>query len=512
MILALNREEDQLLKQEGAILYKERRERLDNLTFIQTWIEIFKPFYRNNHRVVVGDAFYYPTRILTVIAMSVIGVIYIYLRLLSWLYHLKEAVLGIKTTANVVALEYLQRVSEIVWSSLHGSASPSNDQISPMVDTAKLLGVVLDEFYHALRISFTLAATISMIIFGLSMLDLLYNFRQRVLRARKGSHDYVPLKVSVRNSVYYAGIQISNAILCYLLIFFIIGVAFMVPIWGVTRDIIWYYRIVLLILIATKVANYIVSYGMLMHMSSTREIRHRRGFALYEMYQFYLVLFTGIITALIRIIIWLGVSMISLMRLTECLFPAWIYKIINLDTGNKSYLACVELYHCCNHPILLTFSHYLNKAVKEHRLYREAEQLDPARQKRRLMYRNKWYLFLLLSKNRFLCKYRAHYVRYTLVPETYTHLRFKYDIKEDQLLSLVYYYNNLHLFVKQPDFVTQILEENRDQADFIKQVEVRNRSQSSFNITTYYRGEFPINSAVDEEENSSAIRRLKTHK
>ena len=74
---------------------------------------------------------------------------------------------------------------------------------------------------------------------------------------------------------------------------------------------------------------------------------------------FFLGITAGIAAALTRFIMLVVVSCFTIARLDQSLLAQWVLKYINLDAGNKAYLATIFTYHLHNHPIMITFSNIL---------------------------------------------------------------------------------------------------------------------------------------------------------
>jgi hypothetical protein len=60
---------------------------------------------------------------------------------------------------------------------------------------------------------------------------------------------------------------------------------------------------------------------------------HRRAYMVYDVVQSFLSMFTGLITALVRMILAIAMAVITLPRLDRSAMPAWVSRYLNLDTG-----------------------------------------------------------------------------------------------------------------------------------------------------------------------------------
>lgn len=87
-----------------------------------------------------------------------------------------------------------------------------------------------------------------------------------------------------------------------------------------------------------------------------------RLWGLFELYIFFVSIFTGVLTALARLIKMLLVSLLGILRMDQPLIPDWFLAINNTDECFKKYLATVLMYHQFNHPIALTFARILGNS------------------------------------------------------------------------------------------------------------------------------------------------------
>ena len=60
---------------------------------------------------------------------------------------------------------------------------------------------------------------------------------------------------------------------------------------------------------------------------------HRRAYMVYDVVQAFLSMFTGLITALVRMILAIAMAVITLPRLDRSAMPAWVSRYLNLDSG-----------------------------------------------------------------------------------------------------------------------------------------------------------------------------------
>jgi hypothetical protein len=78
----------------------------------------------------------------------------------------------------------------------------------------------------------------------------------------------------------------------------------------------------------------------------------------------YLGILVGIITAVYRFAILLGVMFAALVRIDVNSMPEWLNKIIYLDSFNKGYYASIMVQHTHNNPVIVTFYNLMYAVTK----------------------------------------------------------------------------------------------------------------------------------------------------
>lgn len=101
----------------------------------------------------------------------------------------------------------------------------------------------------------------------------------------------------------------------------------------------------------------------------------------------------SIISGIVRFIISLVITLLTLNMIHQPLLPCWIERIsfILLDKVNKAYLSLVYMHHLHNHPVLLSFV----ACIEPNKSDKDAKKCS---QKLRIV-RNKFYLAYFLSNN-----------------------------------------------------------------------------------------------------------------
>ena len=79
------------------------------------------------------------------------------------------------------------------------------------------------------------------------------------------------------------------------------------------------------------------------------------------MYMFFIAVGGGILSALVRFIMFVIASTFTIVRLDQSLLAQWVVNFMNLDGQNVAYLSTVLTYHLHNHPVFITAANILGK-------------------------------------------------------------------------------------------------------------------------------------------------------
>ena len=77
----------------------------------------------------------------------------------------------------------------------------------------------------------------------------------------------------------------------------------------------------------------------------------RACFHLFDLWELITRLVTGVITAIVRLILAIGIALITLPSAATSPLPAWVERYTLLDQGSKSFQAAIKAYHRFNNPI-----------------------------------------------------------------------------------------------------------------------------------------------------------------
>ena len=170
--------------------------------------------------------------------------------------------------------------------------------------------------------------------------------------------------------ILYFGLHVSNTIVGFIYVLFLIGFTIFPLFWPFFWRILWEYLPSILLIIASAIVIPIIKLIAKMICVKQFYISHRRSpkyflwyykenkifrlFAVYEFILIYLGVAGGVVGGIIRFIIALAISSLTFNIITEPMLPFWVTRIINLDKVNKSYYSLIYMHHLQNNPIFVT--------------------------------------------------------------------------------------------------------------------------------------------------------------
>ena len=73
----------------------------------------------------------------------------------------------------------------------------------------------------------------------------------------------------------------------------------------------------------------------------SRMVTHRKCFGCYDIWTLFLGMVTGFGSAIVRVILWVLIGLVSLLGITDSPMPGWFERYTQLDTGSTAYQAMV---------------------------------------------------------------------------------------------------------------------------------------------------------------------------
>jgi len=226
---------------------------------------------------------------------------------------------------------------------------------------------------------------------------MLLDFRARVMQARRGIWTFQIAKLKLKHTFTFFGMQISNGLMTFTLISFILFPVIILLAWSLTWDVlIWFlenHYTWLIVFIMPIIVNSVLKFVFTRYIGPKQVIKHRMMWMFYDIYELMLSCLTGITKALVRFVLVIFSTLFSLPRMDVSIFPAWLDYYVALDTGARSYHALILSYHMHNNPLLRCVCWMLQEDAAKRRAGIDPSFCSPGYRKVASRFRKLWMLY-----------------------------------------------------------------------------------------------------------------------
>ena len=352
----------------------------------------FKALVRGIFADDLATAFYVPARIAVAFVISLFSTVFMSIWFARTFSNLRTTVqtLDVRTLSAILgSIATLQSQFEL----LTGSDLPLEAIRWLQWNADKVHGYMVS-LADALFAASIIGSTLGLLAFTAAYVVLVCDFRSAILKARRGEFDFRRDKVAIKLAMTYVGTSVSNSLLTYLLVSFILSVVVVLVAWSLSRDVLGWIivqnKALIIALAIITVVNIVIKKVVTTYVGPKDVIKKRYAWMAYEMYEMLLQMATGVVKSLVRFVIVVVIALISLPRVDHSPFPAWVEAYLLLDSGSKSYQGVVLLYHIHNNPCVHVFIWLLQEGGEA----RQKGILPP-----RTAMHNKWRKALFLVRN-----------------------------------------------------------------------------------------------------------------
>ena len=321
-----------------------------------TWAKMLRcltPFDLMYKRVWVTDWFIYPQILITSIIITFFSMTYLGYRTFMVIFDLTDLINDGYDKVYTSAFTFLRTGLEKYFGMF--KYEPTKEDFGHYFTTLEEVGVVLNQLIFAVKLGAFIGLFISILFVFCNFFWILYDYKKRVLDARKGIIDFNINKVPIRYYTLLPAAIISNSIFMYFLIILVLTIVFSIAWWPVTWGILWFIKWTLLDALIGILLNLVIRLTMYFLCFNYHTIKRRWLLGVFDFFLLNIAILAGMITAIKRFAILFGVLFVSLVRIDVNSMPVWISKIIYLDSFNKGYFASILVQHTHNNPILVTF-------------------------------------------------------------------------------------------------------------------------------------------------------------
>ena len=251
-------------------------------------------------------------------------------------------------------------------------------------------------------------AIIAVFFFFVVYFVMLLDFRSTVLKMRAGHVPFPVAFVRFKHSWTFVGGSISNSLLSFALNVIVFGLILLLLSWSLFYwglAVVWMiFGNVILGFTVSYIGNMTLNYLVGFWMGPAKNIRLRYWWMNYDVVQLFLAVFSGTLTAIIRILMAVGIMLVAALRIDKSIYPLWVDEIYTLDTLAKGYRATCLIYHYHNNPIVNTFCSVILKDYAARKALTEG--MLPLGSAKRRVY-NKFHKMLFMTKNPAIAAFKA---------------------------------------------------------------------------------------------------------
>jgi len=367
-----------------------------------------RDYFRTIKHIAIGmtgygeAAFFYPQRMYGAFVISAFGVAFMCVGVWRWCNSYRDSLERMDTRATQ-AMYSMVRVLQEQFLSRTGEDLPA-DATDWVTDNAFELHGHIVSLGESLLNGIIGGMIIGYAFFLAAWAFHFLEFRQQVLLARRGDWDFDWRQVSTAMVVTFVGTTVSNGLFSFIFTQILFTPIVIILSWSVT----WEYvksalgnTTMLIILIVIPLTHIAIKFAVrTVIFSDYHTIRYRYMFMAYELYEVLVTCVAGIAKSVIRLILVILTTLLTLPRLDRSPFPAWLEYYFLLDSGSKSFQGMIKLYHWHNHPVMRVTAWIIQEDALERKRGNWAS--PKVRQ-----ISNRWWKLWMMHKNPGLCIYSS---------------------------------------------------------------------------------------------------------
>ena len=215
--------------------------------------------------------------------------------------------------------------------------------------------VTLDQFIFAIKLGAIIGTCIAVIAVLFNILLILFDYKERILNARKGIFDFKKEKISIQASASLPGAIISNSIFIFFVIIIVLMIFFSIIATPLFWKVLWRLKWNLISILAGTLVNIIFKLIINRLCYNFEYVKRRSLLSIFDFILLQVAILAGIVSALTRFGILCIVLFISVLRIDVPAVPSWALNFIYLDSFNKAFYGSILMQHNHNNPIMITF-------------------------------------------------------------------------------------------------------------------------------------------------------------
>jgi len=208
----------------------------------------------------------------------------------------------------------------------------------------------------AIEAAAVIACTCGILAWVAAWITMLLDFRCKVMQARRGIWTFNPKKTQLKFTFTFFGMQISNGLITFAIIAFLVFFIALILCWRLTYYVlgalILHHYTMIIALLVPVVINALVKLLGTQYVGSKSTIMRRFSWMFFDLFQMLLSCVIGVAKGIARFVMVTVVNVLSLPRMDVSIFPAWVDYYVQIDSGAKSYFGMILMYHQHNNPLM----------------------------------------------------------------------------------------------------------------------------------------------------------------
>lgn len=294
------------------------------------WLTPFDIYFR---KVWIPDCFIYPQILIASILITFCSMAYLGYKTLLFILNLSNFVDEGYDKVYTSAFQFIRTGLEKYFYMF--KYEPTKDEFGHYFNQLDDVGKRIHEFSIAVKIGAIIGLVVAVLAILGNFLWILSDFKQRVLKARKGVYEFNRFKVPIEANMFLPAAIISNSVFMYFLLMIVTTLACSVLWWSVTYKVLWKIKWILLDSILGIIINFLFRIVLNKLCYTFQDVKRRWLLGIFDFILLNITILAGLVMALKRFGILFGILFVSLFRIDVNSMPTWISRYLYLDTFNK---------------------------------------------------------------------------------------------------------------------------------------------------------------------------------
>lgn len=173
--------------------------------------------------------------------------------------------------------------------------------MDPFTTKLKNMRLMLEDVIFALQVAFLISVLIGFLLFVISLINLILDFKTKILEARKGIFkDFDMEVVNIQDGASFPGFLISNSIAGFIIVVSLSTATLTLLLWPMFWRFMWSYKLVVFSVIFPVLIKHFANEYIISQVYSKHYVKNRFAAGLIDFIFFYISMLGGLGSALSR--------------------------------------------------------------------------------------------------------------------------------------------------------------------------------------------------------------------